>query len=382
VLKAHDPALNRFVAIKVLSGDLASRGPARRRYAREAQAAAAVVHDHIVPIHAVDAAGKVPFLVMAYVHGKSLQDRIDEPRPIEIREVLRISLQIAAGLAAAHAQGLVHRDIKPGNILLENGVERVKITDFGLARAVDDASLTHSGVIAGTPEYMSPEQARGETVDHRTDLFSLGSVMYAMLAGHSPFRAPSMMAVLHRVCTSTPRDIRECNPDVPGDLAAIVRRLLAKSPAKRFASAAELCEELENRLARWQQPGRSAGRFARSMKRVWRRDTRSTLTWLVVPAAVCAALGLGAWRPWQRDDADAGAIQTVQQAAVASEFISQLQAANLALDEEFADVRRAVEKAERAAAHANPQIEPIDAETRAVRRLIEKAEGRATAAGW
>ena len=119
----------------------------------------------------------------------SLQERLDQTGPLELKEILRIGMQTAAGLAAAHAQGLIHRDIKPANILLENGVERVKITDFGLARAVDDASLTQSGVVAGTPQYMSPEQARGEPVDPRTDLFSLGSVLYAMCTGRPPFRA-------------------------------------------------------------------------------------------------------------------------------------------------------------------------------------------------
>src|SRR5947208_14122081 len=129
--------------------------------------------------------------------------------------MLRIGRQIAHGLAAAHAQGLVHRDVEMANILLENGVQRVKITDFGLARAVDDASLTQSGVIAGTPAYMSPEQARGKAVDHRTDLFSLGSVLYTLCTGRPRFRASGTMAVLKRVCEETPRPIREINGEIP-----------------------------------------------------------------------------------------------------------------------------------------------------------------------
>src|SRR5919108_805270 len=134
----------------------------------------------------------------------SLQERLDKSGPLELKEILRIGLQTAAGLAAAHAQGLIHRDIKPANILLENGVQRVKITDFGLARAVDDASLTQSGVVAGTPEYMSPEQAQGQPVDPRSDLFSLGSVLYAMGTGRPAFEADSSVAVLKRVCEETP----------------------------------------------------------------------------------------------------------------------------------------------------------------------------------
>src|SRR5207249_6152240 len=141
--------------------------------------------------------------------GQSLEDKIRQHGPLELPEVLRIGMQIASGLAAAHAQGLVHRDIKPANILLENSVERVKITDFGLARAADDASLTQSGVIAGTPMYMAPEQACGDSFDHRADLFSLGSVLYVMASGRPPFRASSSMAVLKRVVEETPRPIRD-----------------------------------------------------------------------------------------------------------------------------------------------------------------------------
>src|SRR5215217_1508746 len=163
-------------------------------------------------------------------------------------------MQIAAGLAAAHKQGIVHRDIKPANILLENGVERVKITDFGLARAVDDASVTQSGVIAGTPMYMSPEQARGEAVDPRSDLFSLGSVLYAMCTGHAPFRASGTMAVLKRVCEETPAPVRDANPHVPDWLAAIIEKLHAKDPARRYQTAAEVADLLGRHLAYVQHP--------------------------------------------------------------------------------------------------------------------------------
>ncbi len=190
---------------------------------------------------------------MPYIAGRSLQDRVDREGPLEVREVLRIGIQTALGLAAAHSQGLVHRDVKPSNILLENGVERVKLTDFGLARAIDDASLTQSGVVAGTPQYMSPEQARGEAVDHRSDLFSLGSVLYFACAGHSPFRADSTPAVLRRVCDESPRPLRELDLDVPGWLAQIVERLHAKEPAGRYQSAQEVAEVLGRRLASLQR---------------------------------------------------------------------------------------------------------------------------------
>ncbi|HVC96395.1 MAG TPA: protein kinase [Pirellulales bacterium] len=254
VLKGFDPALNRYVAIKIMAPSLASSGAARRRFAREAQAAAAVVHDNVMAIHAVAETQGLPYLVMPYVRGASLDQRLRAKGPLAIEEVLRIAFQVAAGLAAAHAQGLIHRDIKPANILLEDGVERVKITDFGLARAAADASLTGSGAIAGTPQYMSPEQASGEAMDHRSDLFSLGSVIYAMCTGRPPFRAETSYGVLRRICESEPRAIVEVNSAIPSWLARLVGRLHEKNPSRRFASATELAALLERCLAHVQQP--------------------------------------------------------------------------------------------------------------------------------
>jgi serine/threonine-protein kinase len=257
VLKAFDQSLHRPVAIKVLSAEYAASGAARKRFAREAQAAAAVIHDHVVPVHAVDATATPPFLVMAFIPGQSLQQRIDRSGPLELKEILRIGKQTASGLAAAHAQGLVHRDIKPANIMLENGIERVRITDFGLARAVDDASISQSGVVAGTPQYMAPEQAGGESVDQRADLFALGSTMYFMCTGRPPFRSESGLAVIRQVCDVEPLSIRSINPDVPIWLEGIIRRLHAKDPDKRFQSAAEVADLLEHCLAHVQQPQRN-----------------------------------------------------------------------------------------------------------------------------
>ncbi|HUG90078.1 MAG TPA: protein kinase [Planctomycetaceae bacterium] len=255
VLKGHDTRLNRVVAVKVLAPELASNATARKRFMREAQAAAAVSHDHVVTIHAIDDTGGLPYIVMEYIAGLSLQQRIDRSGPLELKEILRIGRQMASGLAAAHEQGLVHRDIKPANILLENGVERVKITDFGLARAVDDVSMTQTGVVAGTPQYMSPEQAQGHHVDHRSDLFSLGSVLYAMCTGRPPFRADSTIAVIRRVCDDRPRPIAQINAEIPEWLAAIIERLLEKRPEDRFQSAAQVAELLGRCLAHVQQPG-------------------------------------------------------------------------------------------------------------------------------
>lgn len=287
VFKAREPALNRFVAVKVLSPLLACNGAARKRFAREARAAAAVVHEHIVPIYAVDEYQGLPFLVMQYIPGRSLQQRLQAQGPLGVREILRIGHQAALGLAAAHAQGVVHRDIKPANILMENGVERVLLTDFGLARTVDDASLTCSGVIAGTPEYMSPEQARGEAVDHRSDLFSLGSVLYALCTGHSPFRASTTMGILQRICQDRPRPIHDVNPEIPVAISEYIERLLDKRVNRRPSSAQDVAAWCLDRLADVQAPDpyRPSGRRA-----VWLRP----VSWLAAPV-VLAAIGFSLW---------------------------------------------------------------------------------------
>lgn len=258
VYKAFDDRLHRMVAVKLLSPAYAANGSARRRFIREARTAAAIKNEHIVGIYDVEEDAQPPYLAMELIDGVSLQEKIDRTGPLGVKEILRIGLQIAEGLAAAHKQGLVHRDIKPSNILLENGVERVKITDFGLARAVDDASVTQSGTVAGTPMYMSPEQAEGLPIDHRSDLFSLGTVMYTMCAGHSPFRASGTHAVLKRVIEATPRPIREVNDEIPDWLSDIISKLHGKKPAERFQSAKEVAELLQQHLAHLQQPNRVA----------------------------------------------------------------------------------------------------------------------------
>jgi serine/threonine protein kinase len=256
VLRALDTELNRLVAIKVIAPAFAASGAMRRRFAREARAAAAVCHDHVVTIHHVDTSGHPPYLVMQYVPGPSLQERLDQSVPLELKEILRIGMQTAAGLGAAHAHGLIHRDIKPANILLEDDMERVKLTDFGLARASDDVRITQSAVLAGTPQYMAPEQARGELLDPRADLFSLGCVLYTMCTGRPPFRAGTPLAVMKRICEDTPRSIRHQNPNIPAWLETIIMKLLEKDPAERFQSAAEVSDLLGRCLAHVQQPRR------------------------------------------------------------------------------------------------------------------------------
>lgn len=254
VLKAIDPSLDRVVAIKVLAPHLAHSGSARKRFSREAKAAAAVLHPNVIPIHSVSSDDKIPFLVMAYIRGGSLQKRLNREGPLSTLEILRIGSQVAAGLAAAHEQGLVHRDVKPENSLLEEGVERITLTDFGLARAVDDASVTQPGMIAGTPQYMSPEQACGELIDQRSDLFSLGCVLYALCTGRPPFRADSSYAVMRKITDDSPMPIRELNPDIPEWLCSIIAKLMEKKKADRFRSAQEVHQLLERCLSHAQQP--------------------------------------------------------------------------------------------------------------------------------
>lgn len=254
VFKAFDEKLHRLVAIKVLNPQMAATSPPRKRFLREARSAAAIRHENIVQVYSVEEQ-PLPFLVMEYIDGETLQQKLDGQGPLDPAEVLQLGRQIASGLAAAHAQGLIHRDIKPGNILLERGAAaRVKITDFGLARAADDASLTHSGTISGTPLYMAPEQALGHTLDHRTDLFSLGSVMYQMVSGRPPFRAPTTMAVLRRVTEDTPRALQEIVPEVPEWLVAVINRLLEKQPEQRFQTASEVADLLARCQQHLQQP--------------------------------------------------------------------------------------------------------------------------------
>ncbi len=255
VLRGRDTKLSRIVALKVLAAPLAVSGTARKRFAREARAAAAVRDEHVIDIHAVRDDAPVPYLVMEYIDGCNLEALLRKGGPLEVKEILRIGMQIARGLAAAHQQGLIHRDVKPANILLENGVQRVKLTDFGLARAADDASLTQTGFIAGTPLYMAPEQAAGEPIDVRADLFSLGSVLYELCTGRPAFRAETTVAVIRRVCDETPRSVREVNPDIPESVCRVIERLHAKKPADRPASAAEVADLLAGLLADLQQPG-------------------------------------------------------------------------------------------------------------------------------
>ena len=243
VLKALDNKLQRDVAIKVLHKRYSELPEAREQFLYEARAAAGIRNDNTVQIYAVEE-DPIPFLVMEFIEGTTLQKRIQDHAPLPVDEVLRIGIEIASGLAAAHAKDLVHRDIKPANILLDAASNRAKVTDFGLATTIGEQLNSSEVVLAGTPSFMSPEQARGSSVTHLSDLFSLGSVLYAMATGASPFRARSGRLVMKRVIESAPHSISELNPDLPASLVSVIERLHEKEPQSRIQSATEVVEAL------------------------------------------------------------------------------------------------------------------------------------------
>jgi len=281
VVRAREMKLERDVAIKLLTPELARNESAKERFEREARAMAGVRHDNVVTIHTVDEANGIPFLVMELIVGETLGERLKREGPLPAAEVARLGIQMALGLEAAHRRGLIHRDIKPANILLEGGsallpvssatdgqecpssnqLPRVKITDFGLASVAAEASITQSGLIAGTPQYMSPEQVNGQPLDHRSDLFSLGSVLYALCTGRAPFQAETAIVVLRKVADHDPKPIQTVNPAIPDWLCEIISRLMAKQPEDRIQTAAEVAELLRRNLA--EQQVRTRGTLAR-----------------------------------------------------------------------------------------------------------------------
>jgi eukaryotic-like serine/threonine-protein kinase len=248
VYAAWDVRLKREVAIKALRADLVVTGGMLERFRREAEAAAGLRHPHIVPIYAVGEEGNVAWFAMPLVKGDSLRTVMEREGPFAPAEARRILREAASALAAAHAAGIIHRDIKPDNIMLEGPERRVLLMDFGIAKAVAEAEhgLTGSGFILGTPQYMSPEQAAGERIiDGRSDLYSLGVVGYQMLAGKAPFEGTSPGALIVGHVTQPPPPLQEVRPDLPAPLASTVMRCLAKQPADRWDSAEQLVRALD-----------------------------------------------------------------------------------------------------------------------------------------
>lgn len=246
VFQAEDVMLKRPVALKAMLPALSAVPTSRARFLQEAQAAAAITHDHIVTIYQVGEDRGVPFLAMQFLQGETLESRLKRVGRLPVPTVLRVGREIAEGLSAAHLVGLIHRDIKPSNIWLEAGRDRVKILDFGLARvAYGDSNLTQSGVLVGTPAYMAPEQARGgSSTESRSDLFSLGCVLYRLCTGQLPFKGGDTLATLTALATTQPPRVDRLNPDVQPVLADLIARLLAKNPEQRPASAQVVVESI------------------------------------------------------------------------------------------------------------------------------------------
>jgi WD40 repeat protein len=286
VFEAEDPHLGRVVAVKTLLAHRTVDPSARQRFLREARLAAAVRHENIVTIFQVGEDRDVPYLAMELLNGEALEARFERVGQLSVVEVVRIGTELARGLAAAHQQGLIHRDVKPANVWLEAETGRVKLLDFGLARALSrEPQLTEEGAIVGTPAFMSPEQVSGQDVDHRADLFSLGCILYTLATGVQPFRGKEMVATLMAVASHQPRPPHERSPEVPASLSGLVMSLLAKEPAQRPANASAVVESLAAIAQELKEPGRTR-------KSSVRRWAAAALALLFVGVLVTAAVVL------------------------------------------------------------------------------------------
>jgi len=264
VYLARDVSLDRLVAIKLLPPDLAASTELRTSFLREARTAAQLSHPHIVPIHAVEEHAALVFFVMAYVDGETLGERVGRAGPLPSWDAMRIMQEVAWALAHAHARGVVHGDVKPDNILLERESGRAMVTDFGIARAAE-ANTPVGGAVAGTPSYMSPEQARGERLDGRSDLYSLGATLFFALTGRAPIDAPTVHALMVRLMTDSAPRVTSARTTVAPPLARAIDQCLAPTPDGRFTSAADLAETLRTALATRPEIPQAVRRFLGSL---------------------------------------------------------------------------------------------------------------------
>ncbi|HEY4594617.1 MAG TPA: serine/threonine-protein kinase, partial [Thermoanaerobaculia bacterium] len=288
VYKAFDPNLGRWVALKFLHRNDAAQ---TERFLREARSQARISHPNVCQVHEVGEAEGRPYIAMQYVDGRSLGELCEE---LTLDDKVRLVRDVARGIHAAHRSGLIHRDLKPGNILLareETGEVHPYVVDFGLAMVQDEISLSRTGMISGTPAYISPEAAQGSALDRRTDVYSLGVVLYELLAGEPPFTGGNLARVLVRLVQEDPRPLRQAVPAIPEDLETIVAKCLEKDPTRRYESARELAEDLDRFLDGEPIRARPAGWLYRAGKRLRKHRALAAVS----ITAVLALIALGAF---------------------------------------------------------------------------------------
>jgi formylglycine-generating enzyme required for sulfatase activity/tRNA A-37 threonylcarbamoyl transferase component Bud32 len=288
VYLVRDLTLKRRLAVKVLAPDLLLSATAQERFRREAETIAQLSHPHIVPLHFTGNAQDVFYLAMAYVDGESLADRIARDGRLAAEEAARIVREVASALDFAHRRGVVHRDIKPHNVLLERETGRSLVSDFGIARTAETASLTASGMVIGTPTYMSPEQVTGGPVDHRADLYALGIVGYEMLTGRPPYGGSTPTEVLMKRITEPAEPVQRARSDTPESLAMVIDRCLERDPARRFASGGEIVAALGG--ATPASGGHSTAELVRGARRARRPLVLGLATVLIVAAAAAGVM--------------------------------------------------------------------------------------------
>ncbi|MFO1224540.1 MAG: protein kinase [Burkholderiaceae bacterium] len=336
VYKAQDPQINRSVAIKFLHASLAEDAEFHARFLREARAAGGLSHPNIVVVHDVGEIEGRPYMAMELVDGVPLADQLDKGKPLPIRDAVLVGLQLARALDYAHAHGIVHRDIKPGNILMLADGKTVKVTDFGIAHMDDGAGQQHTqvGAVMGTPQYMSPEQTRGEKLDGRSDLFSAGIVLYQMITGERPFKGESLVAVATRIANDPTPPLASKRPDAPASLRRVVERCLAKQPDQRYQTGKELSEALLKVLAEMDEAAREKSKP---------RIVPLRVKWAIAMAAIVAVvMGITAAIITQRQyDALMG--QAIEYGSSLARFIARQNAAP-ALAEEWEVVDVAVQE--------------------------------------